>query len=316
MSMNRHEWLIAGMVGVFVVGCILYNTSCGSKIKNHLSPNQQIVEKTVKELASDPVVKEEVAERAAEKLHKDPEVREKSSTKAAVLLHKDPEVRHASAVKTAEVLQKDPEFRTEAAKENVDLLEIKKEMEETQRFIKRQGADIAARDAQIAQLTRELGSRQAAAEPMPSSDTSGGHKLTGGTTGGGGTSVSQPAPVASFSTQAEEIGPCPDKFRACWAGVLPYRDGGDAVIPELPAGATLVDVEMYDDVRGVKPYFIGPKHRFPRPPGSGFNFKWRDREGNVHYQMITMAQRRMLQARGLDVDDSYQGKCKYVMPIE
>ena len=93
--------------------------------------------------------------------------------------------------------------------------------------------------------------------------------------------------------------------------VTPIADAdGNVTIPEFPAGTTLVNVEIYDDVRGTKPVPIGPKHNFRLELGQGFNFLWSDAEG-TWYQMITPATK---PSGYLAIDCSNIGGCKYLYP--
>ncbi|MFZ2193246.1 MAG: hypothetical protein WAV31_03305 [Candidatus Moraniibacteriota bacterium] len=63
-------------------------------------------------------------------------------------------------------------------------------------------------------------------------------------------------------------------------------ENGNTTISPMPAGATLVTVEIYDEVRGVAPDKIGAKTSFKLDRGQAFNFLWKDSEG-TWYQMIT-----------------------------
>lgn len=72
-----------------------------------------------------------------------------------------------------------------------------------------------------------------------------------------------------------------------FVNVQPTCDsGGNVTIPTMPSGATLVNVEIYDDVNGTKPKQLGAVSAFRLEPGQGFNFLWKDSEG-TWFQMIT-----------------------------
>lgn len=84
------------------------------------------------------------------------------------------------------------------------------------------------------------------------------------------------------------------------------------VVLGMPAGATLKNVEVYDDIVGSKPVSLGPVIKFKLEPGQGFNFLWSDGTG-TQYQLITPSSR----APGLISDPSWIGpdgqpKCKWV----
>lgn len=92
---------------------------------------------------------------------------------------------------------------------------------------------------------------------------------------------------------------------------------GNVTMSPMPAGTTLVDVEVYDDVNGTKPVRIGLKTSFKLERGQGFNFLWKDDSG-VHYQMITP---QSSPPQGLAIDASWidpktgQPACKYLFPL-
>jgi hypothetical protein len=104
-----------------------------------------------------------------------------------------------------------------------------------------------------------------------------------------------------------------------FVSVQPTCDtGGNVSIPAMPSGATLVNVEVYDDVNGSKPKPLGPKSSFRLEPGQGFNFLWSDASG-TYFQMITPQSKAPV---GLMIDCSWidpktgQPACKYLYPVK
>lgn len=105
---------------------------------------------------------------------------------------------------------------------------------------------------------------------------------------------------------------------------IPFADAqGNVTMPALPAGATLMDVILFDDVRGnTGPggQSLGAVKSFELLVGQGFNFKWRDAQGNVWWQMITPQSGILLASRPgnrLSVDPwvnpkTGQVECKYI----
>jgi len=151
-------------------------------------------------------------------------------------------------------------------------------------------------------------------------------KVTGVITGGGGTSASPnyrntgsigvmaPAPTQVVSAPVAVVcEPCSKKGGPRYLEVTPRLEGNEVVLPDFPCG-TLVNVELYDDARGIPTRHLGAVHRFAIERGAGFNFTWRDQEGHVHYQMVTPQSGRLLVGTGLDVDCSHSGGCKYIRP--
>lgn len=65
--------------------------------------------------------------------------------------------------------------------------------------------------------------------------------------------------------------------------VVPYIEGDNAVIPPLPAGAKLLNVQVYNDTTGMHRKNIGPVNSFSLKPGYSFNFTW---EGKNQYQEL------------------------------
>lgn len=93
-----------------------------------------------------------------------------------------------------------------------------------------------------------------------------------------------------------------------YVDAIPSCDGnGNVTIPPLPAGTTFLNVEIYDDVRGIKPRMIGPVSTFQLEEGASFNFLWKDSEDCVWYQMITPYSK----VPGLLTDCSDPRGCKY-----
>lgn len=97
-----------------------------------------------------------------------------------------------------------------------------------------------------------------------------------------------------------------------WVETFPVLNG-DLVTLTLPAGSELIDVELYDDARGIPTRSLGPVTQFKLLPGEGFNFTWKDRQGTVWYQMVTPL---TPQAAGLYSKCLAGGKdCKYYRPL-
>ena len=90
---------------------------------------------------------------------------------------------------------------------------------------------------------------------------------------------------------------------------------GNVTVGQFPTGAKLINIEVYDDVNGTPPSRIGPKSSFKLEPGQGFNFIFKDNEGQW-YQLITPSS----QAPGLVTDCSWidpatgSPACKYLFP--
>jgi len=94
-----------------------------------------------------------------------------------------------------------------------------------------------------------------------------------------------------------------------WVNAVPSCDeNGNVVIPAMPAEATLVNVFIYDDVRGTLPKTLGPVSTFELKPGQGFNFIWSDKKGDRWFQMVTPKSI----AKGLVTDYSSPKGCKYL----
>lgn len=101
--------------------------------------------------------------------------------------------------------------------------------------------------------------------------------------------------------------------------VVPTADqNGNVTIPPLPAGAKLVNVEVYDDLRGTPPVKRGAANTFQLLPGQGFNFLWQDAEG-IWFQLITPSTK---PGGSLKTDCSWidpktgQPACKYLFPAQ
>lgn len=65
--------------------------------------------------------------------------------------------------------------------------------------------------------------------------------------------------------------------------VTPYMEGNEVVIPPLPAGCTLKNVQTYNDTIGKKKKDLGAVHRFVLKPEESFNFTW---EGENKFQEL------------------------------
>lgn len=91
---------------------------------------------------------------------------------------------------------------------------------------------------------------------------------------------------------------------AKYVDALIKNEGGGSFSIVMPAGATLVDIEVYDDLRGIKPFRIGPKSPFKLEPGQGFNYIWKDSAGSF-YGMITPQS---------DAPDGLQTDCSWIDP--
>lgn len=61
---------------------------------------------------------------------------------------------------------------------------------------------------------------------------------------------------------------------------------GNVTVGAMPAGTSLVAVEIYDDINGVNPRRIGATSTFKLEPGQGFNFIWSDGKTSW-WQMVT-----------------------------
>lgn len=91
---------------------------------------------------------------------------------------------------------------------------------------------------------------------------------------------------------------------------------GNVTVGAMPAGTSLVAVEIYDDINGVNPRRIGATSTFKLEPGQGFNFIWSDGKTSW-WQMVTP---NTLPPAGLAIDASWidsktgQPACKYLFP--
>jgi hypothetical protein len=95
---------------------------------------------------------------------------------------------------------------------------------------------------------------------------------------------------------------------AKFVDAIPSCDAnGNVVIPALPSGTTLLNVVVYDDVRGIPGKSLGAVQRFTLLPGQSFNFTWKDAVG-TWWQMITPGTR----APGLITDCSNPNGCKFL----
>lgn len=94
----------------------------------------------------------------------------------------------------------------------------------------------------------------------------------------------------------------------------PYMSGDTVHIGNLPSGYTLIDVEVYDDVRGIPPRSIGAKSSFDLRKGEGFNFIYRAPDGHEYYQMVTEYSET---GEGIYINCNRNGgSCKYLYPTE
>lgn len=100
--------------------------------------------------------------------------------------------------------------------------------------------------------------------------------------------------------------------------VTPKMVGADICeIPLLPAGAKMLNVQLYNDFTGMRPKNLGPVSRFPLKPGEGFNFTWEGKEPNdgrqgTYWQLITP---RTVPGAGLRIVCFEGGRdCKYERP--
>lgn len=101
------------------------------------------------------------------------------------------------------------------------------------------------------------------------------------------------------------------------SGAVPYfdKEKGEVVIPALPNGAEIVVVEIYDDVRGIKPQKV-KAHRFPLEVGAGFNYQFCLANNNLWQEVAPDSK----VGDGLVVDCSWKDangtpRCKYARPI-
>ncbi len=95
-----------------------------------------------------------------------------------------------------------------------------------------------------------------------------------------------------------------------WVNAAPSycQSNGNVTIPPLPAGCKLLNVVIFDDIRGTTKS-LGPVFHFPLKLGQGFNFTWKNKKG-VWWQMITPQSI----AKGLAIDCSSRKGCKYLAP--
>ena len=112
----------------------------------------------------------------------------------------------------------------------------------------------------------------------------------------------------------------PAQADPAYVPVTPYMNGNTCVIPALPAGAKLLNVQLYNDRTGMKPKNLGAVSQFALRPGEGFNFTWEGREPNdgktgIWWQFIGP---RSVAGAGLSVV-CFSGPhpdCKYERPLE
>lgn len=99
-----------------------------------------------------------------------------------------------------------------------------------------------------------------------------------------------------------------------YAAVTPRMDGNECVIPSLPNGAKLLNVQLYNDSTGARPKNLGPVNRFPLKPGEGFNFTWEGGREGVVWQLITP---RSVAGHGLRTVcfEGSRPDCKYERPL-
>src|SRR3989338_7149574 len=93
-----------------------------------------------------------------------------------------------------------------------------------------------------------------------------------------------------------------------YVDVTPVRDGDTVIIPALPDGAKLLNVQIFDDLRGIPPRNLGAVNTFTIKEGEGFNFTYEDSTGR-YWQMITPC---TPSKNGLKPDCTSPKGCKYV----
>lgn len=106
---------------------------------------------------------------------------------------------------------------------------------------------------------------------------------------------------------------------AAYVPVTPKMVSADTcVIPLLPAGAKLLNVQLYNDFTGMRPKNLGPVSQFPLKPGEGFNFTWEGKEPNDGHQGIywQLVNSRTVPGAGLRVVcfEGAKPDCKYERP--
>jgi hypothetical protein len=97
-------------------------------------------------------------------------------------------------------------------------------------------------------------------------------------------------------------------------GKVPTLSGDTVDIGNVPAGYTLTDVVVYDDVRGIPGHTAeeGAKTTFKLEPGEGFNFVVKHPDGKEYFQMITP---RAQAGKGIWIDCPAEVGCKYYRPM-
>lgn len=94
----------------------------------------------------------------------------------------------------------------------------------------------------------------------------------------------------------------------------PTMVGDTVMLGEFSPSFTLVDVEIYDDVRGIPTRSIGAQMEFKLKKGEGFNFVYRAPDGREYFQMITEYSET---GDGLYINcDRKGGNCKYLYPTD
>lgn len=100
---------------------------------------------------------------------------------------------------------------------------------------------------------------------------------------------------------------------AKWVDVVPVLNGDTVTLPALPAGSKLLNVQIYDDIRGIPIRNLGAVSSFPLQPGESFNFTYEDSTGRW-WQMVTP----FTPMEGGLVSACFSGgrNCKYMRPYE
>jgi len=94
--------------------------------------------------------------------------------------------------------------------------------------------------------------------------------------------------------------------------VSPVLSGNIVTLGTLPSGYVLMDVVIYDDVRGISGRSIGAQSPFELRQGEGFNFVVRHPDGGEYWQMVTP---KSVAGTGLWIS-CVNGGCKYYRPMD
>lgn len=100
---------------------------------------------------------------------------------------------------------------------------------------------------------------------------------------------------------------------AKWVDVVPVLSGDTVTLPALPEGAKLLNVQIYDDIRGIPVRNLGAVSSFKLAPGESFNFTYEDSTGRW-WQLITP----FTPMEGGLVSACFSGgrNCKYMRPYD